>query len=94
MADIYDDDDYVDDDSQNDVTEHNVASSQDENCDVEDNEESENNDSILNRNPSFTGDGWDCTCSGSCLCKYYEPKGTYNTDCYYCGHGIGSHRKR
>lgn len=42
---------------------------------------------------SFTG-GWDCTCSGSCLCRYYEPKSTYNSDCFYCGHPLSSHRKR
>lgn len=45
-------------------------------------------------NVSFTGNGFECTCSGRCLCRYYEPKGVYNTDCAYCGHSLGSHRRR
>lgn len=43
---------------------------------------------------SFGAHGWDCRCSGSCLCRYYEPQGTYNTDCMYCGHPLSWHRKR
>lgn len=66
--------------------------------DTEESEESEEEEGIESHSDesqiSFTGDGFDCTCSGGCLCKYYEKKSTYNTDCVYCGHPLSYHRKR
>jgi len=43
---------------------------------------------------SFTGGGFDCTCTGGCLCKHYMPKGTYDDCCFYCGHKKSDHPPR
>lgn len=40
------------------------------------------------------GRGYECTCSGRCLCRYYSPKGVYDTDCAGCGHAQSDHRPR
>ena len=43
---------------------------------------------------SFTSSGWDCTCYGSCCCKYYRPKSENDDDCFYCGHHKSDHTPR
>lgn len=94
---MFDDDDYdVDDPEEDDDPEsespHNVEEDEPENeAHEEDGSTTDNQD---NSHPTFVGNGFDCTCSGKCLCRYYAPKGTYDTDCAYCGHGLHWHRRR
>ena len=40
--------------------------------------------------PSFTGNKYKCSVGG-CLCRKYEPKSTFNSDCKNCGHHKKDH---
>ena len=50
--------------------------------------------SILGHQISFEAAGFDCYCTGGCLCKRYAPKSTFDTDCFYCDHHLSDHTKR
>lgn len=66
---------------------------------IDENNENNNSESQLNQEEpkwqsQFVGNGFDCTCYGSCLCKRYKPKSPYDTDCFYCGHHLNDHTPR
>lgn len=48
----------------------------------------------LDQTPFTSLEGWDCTCYGSCGCRYYRPKSENDDDCFYCGHHKSDHKRR
>lgn len=74
---------------------NSVLTSQDDNDVIvsqDDNDIVPTHTTILGHHISFTSSKFDCTCK-SCLCKHYEPKGVYDSDCLYCGHSLNDHVK-
>ncbi len=45
---------------------------------------------ITKSNPAFTGSKYACG-NGGCLCRKYEKKSTFNSDCKNCGHAKEDH---
>lgn len=93
---FFDDDDYDVDDSDidDDTDSESTYDTEDDVSEDDENEDSEGITENEDKSITFTGEGFDCTCSGKCLCRYYAPKSTYNSDCAYCGHGLHWHRRR
>lgn len=46
--------------------------------------------SVMVSSPSFTGNKYVCG-NGGCLCRKYEKKSVFNSDCKNCGHAKGDH---
>ena len=95
-----DNDDTSNDDSDNVVeaqgNDDNVVEAQGNDNVVESQGDTTPHISILGHQISFMAAmaGFDCYCTGGCLCKRYAPKSTFDTDCFYCGHHLSDHTKR
>ncbi len=86
---------YPEQESQNDDSTDSEAAATNESSDENGEAEESSAETCQELRPiSFIGGGWDCTCYGSCLCKYYRPKSTYDEDCFYCGHHKSDHTPR
>lgn len=87
--------DYDDDNVIIQHDDNSVITSEDDNNVIMSNDDNDvvpTGTTILGHQISFASSKFDCICK-SCLCKHYEPKGVYDTDCLYCGHSLNDHVK-
>lgn len=90
--DIDDIDDIDDDDDIDDVDDDDV----DDDDDIDDDDDSNSESGTQARglrgiyHPPFVGNKYKCTVGG-CLCRRYEAKSAFDSDCKYCDHSKSEH---